>query len=299
MQKRLLGKTGYRVSAVVYGGIVSMDDGQPASDKYVAWAIDKGVNYFDVAPTYGDAEEKLGKSLIPYRKDVYLACKTTQRMKADAEKEIARSMELLHTDYFDLFQLHSMTTPEDVEKAFGKSGIMELLVKLKEKGVLRKLGISAHSETAALKCLELYDFDSVLFPMNYMLDMNEGIGRALQKKAKEKGFGVLGMKSIIERAWRDDAEHQASNYPKSWCKPFDPDRADLRIAAMKYALDMGADVLVPPGNNECFTFMVNHIGECLKNPLNATDKALLEGHFQSVQDLPFFLKNNGGWPEVA
>jgi predicted aldo/keto reductase-like oxidoreductase len=183
MQKRLLGKTGYQVSAVVYGGIISMNEDQATSDRYVSWAIDQGVNYFDVAPTYGDAEEKLGNSLKPYRKNVYLACKTTERMRTEAEKELQQSMKLLHTDYFDNFQLHSMTKPEDVEKAFGPGGIMELLIPLKEKGVIRKLGFSAHSETAALKCLDLYDFDTVLFPMNYMLDMNEGIGKELAQEA--------------------------------------------------------------------------------------------------------------------
>ena len=157
MQKRALGNTEYQVSTVVYGGIVSMNDGQEASDRYVAWAMERGVNYFDVAPTYGDAEEKLGRSLIPYRKDVYLACKTTQRMKADAEKELKRSMELLHTDYFDVYQLHSMTTPEDVDKAFSKGGIMEMVVRLKQEGVLRKVAFPHNSEYAALRLLELYD----------------------------------------------------------------------------------------------------------------------------------------------
>ena len=64
MQYRELGKTGMKVSAVVYGGIVSTDAVQADSDRYVAWAIEQGINYFDVAPTYGDAQLKLGNSLI-------------------------------------------------------------------------------------------------------------------------------------------------------------------------------------------------------------------------------------------
>jgi aryl-alcohol dehydrogenase-like predicted oxidoreductase len=293
VQKRALGNTGYQVSAVVYGGIVSMNDGQEASDRYVAWAMERSVNYFDVAPTYGDAEEKLGRSLIPYRKGVYLACKTTQRMKADAEKELKRSMELLHTDYFDVYQLHSMTTLEDVDKAFSKGGIMELVVKLKQEGVLRKVGFSAHSEQAALRLLELYDFDTALFPMNWMLDRNEGIGQALAKKAKEKGVGLLGMKSFIERTWKDDAEKAA--YPKSWCKPFGVDQTELRVAAMKHAIEMGSNVLVPPGNFENFSFMVEHADEALQ-PLTNVERQMLDAHFEQVAAYPFFVKNNGGWP---
>lgn len=294
MQKRALGKTGYDVGAIVYGGIVSMNDGQEASDRYVAWSIDHGVNYYDVAPTYGDAEEKLGRSLIPYRKDILLACKTTQRLKEDAEKELKRSLELLHTDHFDVYQLHSMTTQEDIDKAFGKGGIMEMVVKLKQEGVLRKVGFSAHSEQAALKLLEMYDFDTVLFSMNWMLDKNEGIGRALAKKAQEKGFGLLGMKSLIERAWKNDDEKAASPYTKSWCKPFDVSQKELRVAAMKYSIEMGSDVLVSPGNFENFSFMVEHADEVLK-PLTDDERRLLDAHFKNVAAYPFFVKTNGGW----
>ena len=88
--KRKSGKTGLEIFPVVYGGIVSSQDGQKASDNYVAWAIDRGINYFDVAPSYDDAEEKLGISLKSFRKKNYLACKTTKRMRPDAEKEFDR-----------------------------------------------------------------------------------------------------------------------------------------------------------------------------------------------------------------
>lgn len=256
MLYRTLGKTGYQLSGVIYAGIVSMDVGQAVSDREVAWAVEQGINYFDVAPSYNDAEEKLGPSLKPYRKDVYLACKTLERKRAGAWRELRRSMKLLHTDWFDNYQLHAVTTPGDIEEAFGPAGVMELLRDLKEKGVLRRLGITAHSEQAAFKCLELYDFDTVMFPLNYQLDLGQGIGRALQARKADMGVGLLGMKSLIERAWKDDADHRASGYPKSWCKPFGTDEADLRLAAMKYAVSMGADVLVSPDNEECFRFMV-------------------------------------------
>ncbi|MHC1786783.1 MAG: aldo/keto reductase [Christensenellales bacterium] len=295
MQKRQLGRTGYQVSAVIYGGIVSGGEGQPASDRYVGWAIDHGINYFDVAPTYGDAEERLGSSLKPYRHEVYLACKTMERRREGAKRDIERSMALLHTDYFDVFQLHAMTTPEDIEVAFGPGGTMELLRDLKQKGVLRKVSFSAHNERAALELLKRYPFDTVLFPMNFALDMDQGIGRDLAALKKEKGFGLLGMKSIIERAWVDEKERENSPYPKSWCKPFGITDRDLRLAAMKYTLAMGSDVLVPPGNYESFKFMVDHIDEALAGPPSQAEEAMLAERLKLVRDRPFFVKNNGGW----
>ncbi len=280
-------KTGYTVSAVAYGGIVSQRDGQDNSDRYVAWAVDRGVNYFDVAPSYGDAQEKLGNSLRPYRKNVYLACKTGHRMRKEAEEEMKQSLGMLHTDYFDVYQMHGISSPEDVERAFGPGGVMELMAEMKKKGIARKLGITAHSEEAALKALDLYEFDTVLFPFNWHMHMAHGMGTRLMKTAKERGMGVLCMKSMIERAWKDGEDR--SRYPKSWCKPFDAkEQTGLLTAAVKYALSLGADTIIPPGNFEHFSFGVEHIGEMVENPFSEADRQLLEAHLETVRDWPFF-----------
>lgn len=288
MLYRKLGKTGFDISAVSYGGIVSMEDGQTASDRYVSWAIEQGVNYFDVAPSYGDAEEKLGNSLKPYRNDVYLACKTAQRLCADAEKELYQSHKLLHTDYFDVYQLHGLANMEEVDTAFGPGGVMEMVSTLKQRGIARNVGITAHDEDAALRCLELYDFDTVLFPFNWFMNMEHGMGSRLIKAAKERGMGVLCMKAFIERAWNNQDERNSSQFPKSWCKPINVEDVPFGVAAMKYALSLGVDTLIPPGNYASFSFAVEHIEECLRNPLNDDDYAFLQKKLESVRGKEFF-----------
>ena len=289
MIQRTLGGTGYEISAVAYGGIVSMNDGQESSDRYVAWAVERGVNYFDVAPSYGDAQEKLGNSLIPYRKDIYLACKTGQRMRREAEEEMKRSLEMLHTDYFDVYQMHGISSMEDVDRAFGPGGVMELLREMKEKGIARKIGITAHSEAAALRALELYPFDTVLFPFNWHMYMAHGMGKRLLETARERGIGLLCMKSMIERAWIDEAEKRASKYPKSWCRPFDTEtQSELLTAAVKFAYSLGVDAIVPPGNFDHFSFAVERHGEILAHPFDDADRELLEAHLETVKDRPFF-----------
>lgn len=293
MIKRKFGNTGFEITPVAYGGIVSMRDGQGASDKYVSWAIDRGINYFDVAPSYEDAQEKLGNSLLPYRKDIYLACKTTCRMKVDAEKEFEQSFRVLHTDYFDVYQMHALSKEEDVDKAFGIGGVMEMMVKAKEKGLVRKLGITCHNEAVALKAMSLYDFDTVLFPLNWHMNIGHDMGTQLCKKAKEKNMGLLGMKQSIERAWLNPEERENSPYPKSWCKPIDLENKELRIAAMKYSLSLGADALIPPGDFVNFSFVVENIEECLKNPLTEDDLILLKQSYEKVKDYPFFKVANG------
>ena len=263
-------------------------DGQKNSDYYVSWAIDQGINYFDVAPSYGDAQLLLGNSLVPYRKDVYLACKTTERLRAGAEKEMKESLELLHTDYFDVYQMHALSTMEDLEQAFGPGGIMELMREMKEKGITRKLGITAHTEAVALKAIELFDFDTVLFPFNWHMHMAHGMGGTLVKEAKKKGMGVLCMKSMIERAW-DPGEKEGSKYPKSWCKPFDVEKdPEILRAAVHYALSLGVDVIIPPGNFDHFHFGVENIDALLEKPISQEEMALLKDRLELVKDRPFF-----------
>lgn len=299
MNKKCLGKTGYDVSSITYGGIVSASicdqytyagDGQAASDYFVSWAIEQGINYFDVAPTYGNAEQLMGNSLKPYRKDIYLACKTNLRKRAEAEKEMETSMKLLHTDYFDTYQIHGLTTMEELDIAFGTGGVMELLSDMKEKGYARKLGITAHDEDVALKALDLYDFDSVLFPFNWHMHMARKMGDRLLTVAKERNVGVLCMKSMIECAWKDaDSERWISKYPKSWCKPIDVDEEpEFLLAALKYVVSLGVDTIIPPGNFEHFRFGVEHIDRALTEPLSEKERKLLEERFQLVKDRPFF-----------
>lgn len=287
MKKNLFGKTGMEVSAITYGGIVSMNDGQENSDKYVEYAIKKGINYFDVAPTYGDAQEKLGNSLVPYRKEIYLACKTRARDAEETKRLIEESFSLLHTDYFDVYQMHELESVEAVERAFAKGGAMEPILKGKEEGYFKNLGVTCHSEDAALRALELYDFDSVLFPTNWGLNMAKGFGSRLAQAKKEKNFGFLGMKSMIHRAWENDEERVNSIHPKSWCKPI-VNNDEFRIAAMKYALSLGIDTLIPPGNFECFSFAVDHADEILSSPLSEKEMELLKSELKGIEGKYFF-----------
>lgn len=287
MIRRRLGKTEFLISPVVYGGIISMEDGQENSDRYVSSAIDSGINYFDVAPSYGDAQEKLGNSLRPYRGDVYLACKTGMRDAKSAQVEMEKSFKLLHTDYFDVYQLHSLTTEEDIDIAFGEGGIMDFLVNAKAQGKIRNISFSAHNEEIALKAISMFDFSTVLFPLNWGTSLGKGFGNTLVKKAKELDMGILGMKTLIHRAWIDDSEKISSGFTKSWCKPI-IGNDKLSLAAMKYTLSLGADTLVPPGNFENFSFILKNIDECLKNPLNADDLEYLKSELVKIDGRFFF-----------
>ncbi len=288
MKRVTLGRTGLQISPVVYGGIVSMDETQADSDRYVAWAVEQGINYFDVAPSYGDAQIKMGNSFAPYRKDMYLACKTNQRKKDDAAREFEESMKLLHTDYFDVYQLHALTTDQDIDLAFGPGGVMEMVLEMKKAGHIKNVGFSAHSEKNALKALELYDFDTLLFPFNWLMMMEKGFGTTVIEVAKKRNMGILCLKPLIERKWVNDEERKMSKFPKSWCKPIENDDTDFGVAAMRFVLDQGVHTIVPPGNFESFKFAVDHIDECLDQPFSDADRKLLSQKLEKFRGMEFF-----------
>ena len=279
-----LGRTGLEISNVTYGGMISNSVEQSASDNFVSFAYDQGINYFDVAPVYGDAQTKMGNSIQAYRKNIILACKTFERTEEAARKELEESMRLLHTDYFDVYQLHCLFSLEDVDNAFAEDGAMKAILRAKEQGYIRHLGITAHCEESALKALELFDFDTVLFPLNWATGLSKAFGHRVAKLCKEQNKGLISMKSQAERIWNEGEEQ---TYPLSWTKPIvDNDR--LGICALKYALSLGADTIIPPGNFEHFSFVLDHIDECLKNPLSQEDLDYLNHCLANLDGKPIF-----------
>ena len=277
MQYTSFGRTGLKISRVVYGGIVSRNEEQGDSDRFVAYAVERGVNYFDVAPSYGNAEEKLGESLRPYRKKALLACKTDAKTSQDLNRDLQQSLKTLHTDYFDVYQFHSLAKMENLEQIFAPDGAIHALDRAKREGIIRFTGFSAHNEEVALKALEQYDFDMVLFPINWALGIGKQMGQRLAAVCREQKKGFLGMKALAHRLWLPGEERV---YPKSWCKTvFDND--PLALAALKYAFSMGVDAVVPPGNFDQFSFAVAHIDDCLA-PLTPTEWELLQRETQAI-----------------
>lgn len=288
-----LGNTGIQVSTIIYGGIVSTmghyanytytGDGQRTSDQYVELALNAGINYFDVAPKYGDAQEMLGNSLRGVRDKITLACKTAMRDYDSAARDLERSLKLLHTDHFDVYQIHALCNEDDVRRVFAPNGAMKLLEEMKRSGTALHLGITSHSEGAALMALDQYEFETLMFPINWHMHMAIGFGDRVLRKARQRGMGILGMKAMIERGFRDGDDALRLRWPKSWCKPFDPvEQADLLLAAMKYSWSLGMDTFIPAGDIEHFQFALDHVNEL--SDLTEEDVDLLKRHLPGIGD---------------
>jgi aryl-alcohol dehydrogenase-like predicted oxidoreductase len=281
LPRREYGKTGIQLSVIGLGGILVMNEEQDVANRLVAEAVERGVNYFDVAPTYGNAEERLGPALEPYRKNVFLACKTIERGKEKAEAMLSRSLERLRTDHVDLYQFHGFCEPKEVDRVFAKGGAMEVFLEAKRSGRARFLGFSTHSIEAALLAMDRCDFDSVLFPVNFATYTKGNFGPQIMEKALAKGMGRMALKALCRQPWPEGDPDRKRYGGKCWYKPItDRHEADL---ALRWSLGLPITAAIPPGVPEIFR-MAMDVAMNLK-PLSADEQAELDALAESVQPL--------------
>ena len=271
--KRTLGRTGEQLSIIAFGGIVVMDESTGDSKNIVAEAVDRGINYFDVAPSYGNAQEMLGPALAPYRKNCFLACKTEGRMKDDSRKQLEESLKLLQTDHVDLYQFHALTKMSDLDKVLGPGGAMETMEAAKKEGKIRYIGFSVHSAETAVAAMDRYNFDTILFPLNFVLYTQAGFGPQILKKAQEKKMGILALKGMAKSVWPEDQKKDHPE-PKCWYKPAAfPDEASM---GLRWTLNHPITAAIPPGDERYFRLAMD-VAQNYK-PLEPHDEqALLAG----------------------
>jgi predicted aldo/keto reductase-like oxidoreductase len=280
IEKRSLGRTGEMLSMIGFGGIIVMDATPEEASQSVKLAIDSGINYFDVAPTYGNAEVKLGPALEPYRKNVFLACKTTKRNKNEALAELEKSLKNLRTDHFDLYQFHAVTTMEDVEQIFAPGGAMEAFQEARKAGKIRFIGFSAHSVEAAMAMMDRYDFDTILYPVNFVTWHAGNFGPQVLEKAKQKNMGILALKAMARGPWPKEADK--SKYPKCWYEPLMTPE-DIRMG-LRFTLSHPVTAALTPGDVGLFKIALSQ-SDTLK-PLK--EKEVQEIKAKGVAGNPLF-----------
>jgi aryl-alcohol dehydrogenase-like predicted oxidoreductase len=247
--RRKLGKTGEHLSIVGFAGIVVMNNSQSFANNIVAEAVDNGINYFDVAPSYADAQARLGPALKPYRKNVFLACKEEDWSKDGCAKLLDESLRLLRTDHVDLYQFHALSKMSDLEQIFGPNGAMETFEAARKAGKVRFIGFSAHSVEVALSAMDRFKFDTILFPINFVLFSQANFGPQVIQKAQEKEMGILALKGMARSTW-SEAEKSDHPHPKCWYEPADfPHQAAL---GYRWTLSQPVTAAMPPGDERYF-----------------------------------------------
>jgi len=239
MKTRRLGKTGLQISEIAFGAFALDKKTREDADSIVGEVLERGVNYFDLAPTYGNAQEVLG-GVLPGRRDKFhLACKTVERDAENSRKEFEESLRIMGTDYFDVYQLHAVCQPDEVETVAAPGGALETLRWAKERGYARHVGFTTHSRAAAMKLLTLFPFETMMCAVNYHQWLVLGQGPDEIALAKEHDIGVLGIKALAEQRWGEGMD-RSEGY-RTWYKPiYDNDEFARLALAFSLSKDFAA-----------------------------------------------------------
>ena len=225
------------------------------------------------------ATPKSGSALAlePYRKKVFLACKTGKRDAAGAEEELQASLKRLHTDHFDLYQLHAVSSMDDVEKIMAPGGALETFVKARERGLTRFLGFSAHSEEAAIALMDRFAFDTILFPFNWVCWLKNNFGPAVLTHAKEKGMGILALKSLAKHKW----ESETRAWAKCWYHP--ADTAEEAALGLRFTLSRPITAAPTPGHEHLFNWACDAAEHF--TPITPAEEAELARRAQALEPI--------------
>ena len=223
MEKRRLGRLEHRSSVLVYGAAALSEVPQDVADRSIQEALDGGINHFDVAADYGDAELRLGPWMSRIRDRIFLATKTGLRDREPAWEQIQASLQRLQTDHVDLLQLHAIGDRDELDRATGPDGALEAAIRAQDEGLIGAIGITGHGHAAPathLEALRRYPFATVLTPLNPVLWRDESYRadyQALVEEVRRQDVGLMTIKTVSRRNWPSEADHTYA----TWYEPYD------------------------------------------------------------------------------
>jgi len=222
MQTRRFGRTGHMSTVAIFGAAAFSQVTQTDADRVMEQVIEAGINHIDIAPSYGQAEERVGPWMPRERQRFFLGCKTMERTKEGAWKELQESLKRLQTESFDLYQSHAITKMEELDAITMKGGALEAFVEGRERGLFKYIGITGHGVNAPqiyLEALRRFDFDSILFPLNFVQMANPEYRKSAEEliaECKARDVGTMIIKSITRAPW-GERPHTAT----TWYEPFE------------------------------------------------------------------------------
>lgn len=231
IEKALFGKTGHLSTRTLFGGFAVGFCSQAEADEVLELLLKYGVNHIDTAVTYGDAEMRIGPWMDNHRDKFFLATKTEQRTYDAAWRELHGSLERLHTDQIDLWQMHFLVDEDGWQTAMGPNGVLKAFIEARDQGLVRYLGVTGHDVQVAqyhLRSLERFDFDSVLLPYNLTMMQNPQYAADFEQLiavCAERDVAVQTIKSLAKGSWGSKKKTHGT-----WYEPFsNPTEIDLAV----------------------------------------------------------------------
>lgn len=205
LPQRQLTRNGEKVTAFCLGGYhLGFTENPKEAERMVERSMELGVRFFDNARRYhnGRAEEYMGKFLTPkYRDEIFLMSKAPAKTGKGVQQQLDESLKALKTDYLDLWQIHTFTTPQDVDNRL-RDGVLDVFLEAKEKGKTRYLGFTGHQNPKThLYFLNKLDelgleFDTCQMPLNVCDPSFESFQHELLPVLNKRGYGVIAMKTM-------------------------------------------------------------------------------------------------------
>jgi len=256
VETRRLGRLGHQSSVLIYGAAALAEVDQATADRSLQEALDAGINHFDVAASYGEAEVRMGAWVSGVRDRIFLATKTGERSAEAAWAEVNRSLERLRTDRVDLLQLHAVGDLDELDAATGPGGALEAALRAVDEGMVGAVGITGHGHDAPathLEALRRHPFATVLTPMNLVLHRDAAYRsayEALVEEATRQDAGLMLIKTVARQNW-PGGEHRYA----TWYEPLDDPRTVT--AAVSWALSLPvATGLATPGDVRLLAMVV-------------------------------------------
>ncbi len=247
METRRLGRTGHSSSLAVFGAAALWDSDPEVAARVFGAAVEAGVNHLDVAPRYGRAQELLGPLIPALRDRLFVACKTQRRQADGVRAHLEESLRVLQCDSFDLYQMHAVT---DLEELDARAGAAEAILRARDEGLCRFVGVTGHNLTAPAahaEALRRYDLDTVMFPVNPRLWTDptyRADAEVLLEEASARDVGVMAIKAAAARPW-GDRPHTAG----TWYEPYTS--ADEVTRGVRFALSVpGVHAFCTPGDTD-------------------------------------------------
>ena len=275
METRRLGGVGHESSVVTFGAIAAAYLTQEGANQLVEFVLDRGVNHFDVAPTYGDAELKIGPKLREHRDEVFLGCKTKERSAEGARRELERSLTRMGVDSIDLYQFHAVTETEEIDEIVAPDGALAAVREARDDGLVDHVGLTSHGEpTVILEAIDrIPDLETVMHPMNFTAVGTGHDYAAVRERLADEDMGALGIKAFAKRPWPPEDELPPENRPyATWYEPYDT-QAEIDDC-LAYALSAGMDTITNAGDPKLVPMIVDAADRF--EALSADERAALE-----------------------
>ncbi len=221
MESRRLGRTGHESTLAIFGAAAFYEISQEQADRTMELVISSGINHIDVAPSYGQAEQRLGPWLATERSRFFLGCKTTERTRRGAHDELRRSLDRLQVSNFDLYQFHAVGSMAELEQITQPGGALDEVINARDEGLLKFIGITGHGlevPEVFIEALNRFNFDTVLFPLNFILFANPDYrfqAQELLALCAQRDIGVMIIKSIARGPWGEKKKKNTT-----WYEPF-------------------------------------------------------------------------------